>query len=59
MNVCVQGLWHLGVVTSAVLTSLDIEVIALDYDETTVQNLERNILPVQEPGVAELLSKAK
>lgn len=59
MKVCVQGLWHLGVVTSAVLTSLDIEVIALDYDETTVQNLERNILPVQEPGVAELLSKAK
>lgn len=59
MKVCVQGLWHLGVVTSAVLTSLDIEVIALDYDETTVQNLERNILPVQEPGVAELLSRAK
>ena len=59
MNVCVQGLWHLGVVTSAALTSLDIEVIALDYDETTVQNLEKNILPVQEPGVVELLSKAK
>ena len=59
MKVCVQGLWHLGVVTSAALTSLDIEVIALDYDETTVQNLEGDILPVQEPGVVELLSKAK
>ena len=58
MKICVQGLWHLGVVTSAALTSLDFEVIALDYDESTIKNLKSNVLPVEEPGVRDLLIKA-
>jgi UDPglucose 6-dehydrogenase len=58
MKICVQGLWHLGVVTSAALTSLDFEVIALDYDESTIKNLKSNNLPVEEPGVRDLLIKA-
>ena len=58
MKICVQGLWHLGVVTSAALTSLDFKVIALDYDESTIKNLKSNVLPVEEPGVLDLLIKA-
>jgi len=59
MKICVQGLWHLGVVTSAALTSLDFEVVALDYDESTIENLKSNVLPVEEPGVLDLIIKAK
>jgi UDPglucose 6-dehydrogenase len=58
MKICVQGLWHLGVVTSAALTSLDFEVIALDYDRSVIKNLKSNMLPVEEPGVLNLLIKA-
>jgi UDPglucose 6-dehydrogenase len=58
MKIAVQGLWHLGVVTSAGLTSLDFNVVALDYDQKIVADLERGKLPVNEPGVYELLEKA-
>jgi UDPglucose 6-dehydrogenase len=54
MNIAVQGLWHLGVVTSAGLTSLGFNVLALDYNEDLIANLERGELPVNEPGVKEL-----
>jgi UDPglucose 6-dehydrogenase len=58
MKIAVQGLWHLGVVTSAGLTSLDFNVVALDYDEKIVADLQRGKLPVNEPGVNALLEKA-
>lgn len=59
MKVAVQGLWHLGVVTIAGLTSLDFDVVALDYDEKIITDLKQGKLPVNEPGVSELLEAAK
>jgi UDPglucose 6-dehydrogenase len=59
MKIAVQGLWHLGVVTAASLTSLGFDVVAFDYDETLVKNLKQGKLPVDEPGVSELLDLAE
>jgi UDPglucose 6-dehydrogenase len=59
MKIAVQGLWHLGVVTTAGLWALGFDVIALDYDEKIITGLEQGRLPVVEPGVSELLEKAK
>lgn len=59
MKIAVQGLWHLGIVTSAGLTSLGFEVVALDYDEKIIADLKTNKLPVDEPGVSELLKSGE
>lgn len=59
MKIGVQGLWHLGVVTSAGLTSLGFDVVALDYDQMIITDFGQGKLPVNEPGVSELLDTAK
>jgi len=55
MKVCVQGLWHLGSVTSACLASLGHEVIGLDEDAFVITNLLQGKAPLFEPGLDELI----
>jgi len=57
MNVCVQGLWHLGTVTAACLASLGHSVTGLEFDRSSVDQLNGGVPPVFEPGLAELLKK--
>lgn len=57
MNICVQGLWHLGCVTAAGLASLGHEVVGLDSDEQVVAGLSRGRPPLFEPGLAELIER--
>ena len=59
MKVCVQGLWHLGVVTAVGLAKVGHTVKALDYDTQTIDGLVLGILPVEEPGVRDLLSECQ
>lgn len=56
MNVCVQGLWHLGTVTAACLASFDNSVTGLDFDQATVARLKEGKPPVSEPGLDEALT---
>ncbi len=55
MRISVAGLWHLGVVTAACCASGGHEVIAFDDDSAIVSNLTGSRLPVEEPGLAELI----
>ena len=55
VKVCVQGLWHLGVVTAVGLAKVGHTVKALDYDLQTIDGLIQGVLPVEEPGVHDLL----
>ncbi|HEY3056473.1 MAG TPA: nucleotide sugar dehydrogenase [Thermoanaerobaculia bacterium] len=57
MKVCVFGLWHLGTVTAACAASIGHEVTGLDFDETTIERLNRSEPPLYEPGLAELVRK--
>jgi len=59
MKICVQGLWHLGVVTATGLVKMGHTVRALDYDAQTVDNLVAGILPVEEPDVRDLLGEGR
>jgi UDPglucose 6-dehydrogenase len=52
VRICVCGLWHLGTVLAACLASAGHDVTG--YDEN-VDGLRRGELPVQEPGLAELI----
>ncbi len=55
MKVAVIGLWHLGCVYSASLASLGHQVLAIDEDLARVNDLTRNVLPLEETGLADLM----
>ena len=55
MNICVQGLWHLGSIISSSLASKQHEVIGLDSDKTVIDNLNIGKAPILEPGLNDLL----
>lgn len=55
VNICVFGLWHLGCVISASLSSLGHKVIGLDFDNKNIINLNNGTAPLFEPGLDDLL----
>lgn len=55
MKIAVVGLWHLGLVTAAGLSSRDFTVIAYDPDHLTIDALKKNNLPIAEPGLSDLI----
>ena len=57
-SVAVQGLWHLGTVTSVCLASLGLNIVGFSYDETEVDQAKLLKFPVYEPGLKELADSA-
>lgn len=57
MKICVYGLWHLGCVTAACLSSGGHQVTGLDSDESIVEKLTQGITPIFEPGLDDLFKK--
>ena len=57
MNVCVQGLWHLGCVTAACLASIGHRVIGLDADQSKLENLSQGKAPISEPRLDDLIQQ--
>ena len=55
MKIAVAGLWHLGMVTAAGLAAEGHDVVALD-DAAVVEPILAGRLPVDEPGLAELIA---
>jgi UDPglucose 6-dehydrogenase len=55
VRVCVAGLWHLGVVTAACVAGAGYDVVAYDEDSSTVADLDAGRLPVDEPGLSQLV----
>ncbi len=58
MKISVVGLWHLGTVTAACLADKGHQVTAID-SEDVIAGLNGGELPVQEPGLAELIRSGK
>jgi UDPglucose 6-dehydrogenase len=54
-TIAVGGLWHLGVVIAACLAEAGFTVVGVDPDPEAVAGLNRDRLPVEEPGLTELL----
>jgi len=57
MKVCVLGLWHLGTVTAACLAAGGHDVVGLEFDATTVKQLQAGQPPLYEPGLEGLLQQ--
>jgi UDPglucose 6-dehydrogenase len=56
VRIGVVGLWHLGFVYAACLAELGHDVIAYDPDVETIKQAQQSKFPVQESGLAELIS---
>ncbi len=57
MNIAIFGSGYVGLVTGACLANLGNVVICVDIDKTRIENLKKNILPLFEPGLQELVQK--
>jgi UDPglucose 6-dehydrogenase len=55
-KVCVIGIWHLGSVYSICLADLGYFVVGVDKSLKVVQDLDKCIPPIFEPGLQELLT---
>lgn len=55
--IAVVGLWHLGCVVSAALAHLGHTVTGADFDSEVVRRLQQGVLPIYEPGLAELMAE--
>lgn len=58
MKIAVVGLWHLGMVTAASLAAVGHIVCAID-DPSVISAIERGKMPVDEPGLADLVTEQK
>ncbi len=55
MRIAVAGMWHLGTVTAACLADAGYRVLGYDQSPDTVALLQNGKLPVNEPGLSELM----
>lgn len=56
MKVTVFGIGYVGLVQAAVLAEVGHDVVCVDVDQTKVDNLEKGIIPIYEPGLTPLVT---
>jgi UDPglucose 6-dehydrogenase len=57
MNVAILGTGYVGVVTGACLADFGHNVVCVDRDATRIESLQRGVLPLYEPGLAEIVAR--
>ncbi|HBU69944.1 MAG TPA: UDP-glucose 6-dehydrogenase [Elusimicrobia bacterium] len=56
-KICVVGTGYVGLVTGACLSDLGHKVICVDVDKSKIAMLRKNVMPIYEPGLAEIVKK--
>ena len=56
IQISVVGLWHLGSVTASCLAEKGFKVSAYDHDVMIINNFNKGVLPIYEPGLEDLMN---
>lgn len=56
MKICVVGVGYVGLVTAACLAEAGSNVVCVDKDADRIAGLKNGIIPIYEPGLAEIVS---
>ena len=58
MKVCIIGQGYIGLPTAALFTRNHCEVVGVDVNEEIVNNLNKGIVHIEEPGISEIIKNA-
>ena len=58
MKVCIIGQGYIGLPTAALFSRNHCEVVGVDISEEMINNLNKGIIHIEEPGIADIIKKA-
>ena len=57
MKIVIVGSGYVGLVTGACFSEVGIEVVCVDIDREKVDNLNKGVIPIYEPGLTDMLTR--
>lgn len=57
MKVVIAGSGYVGLVTGACLADIGVDVCCIDIDQQKIDNLQKGILPIFEPGLEDIIQR--
>ena len=58
MKVCIIGQGYIGLPTAALFARNHCEVVGVDISEEMIENLNKGIIHIEEPGISDIIKKA-